>query len=96
MNCIVSRAYLPKTVLMLVDEPGFPYSRHEYESFREYLQREVRIDIPIHGWNHWFIRFGPNGTVKAILSKKPWIRSAVGRAEDLGTSRGVFDQLVNE
>jgi len=58
---------------MLVDEPGFPYSRHEYESFREYLQREVRIDIPIHGWNHWFIRFGPNGTVKAILSKKPWI-----------------------
>jgi hypothetical protein len=73
MRHIVSGGHLPKAVFMLVDENGFPYGRCAYESFRENLQQEVGISMPTKGWKSWFIRFGPNNTVRAVPGERPWI-----------------------
>ena len=55
-----------RTAILLINDQGRPMDRTTYLDFREHVAATCDFELPLEGWNCWYVWFDQNGASKLI------------------------------
>jgi len=72
LSAIREGGHLHKCTLLLVGSDGLPMGQADYLHFAKILESQLGIEMPVAGWNSWYVVFPRGAAAEALASKKPW------------------------
>jgi hypothetical protein len=78
LNEVLSSDRRARCVILLANDQGKPMRKSEYLRFRDHVATTCAVELPLEGWNSWYLWFDEDGTAKLI--EAPSADSGVGAA----------------